>query len=122
MDTSRGYGRPRGGVNAIKRASIRPSRRTSLISKSSASPCPASLSATPASRSPPSISRSRATYIGSYYEISAAFGEFRVEMRVCAHEEIDSYDATRVMDLIYKCVLSRFEALFVQPIFPLKVT
>lgn len=31
------YGRPRGGVNAIKRASIRPSRRTSLISKSSAS-------------------------------------------------------------------------------------
>lgn len=31
------YGRPRGGVNAIKRASIRPSRRTSLISESSAS-------------------------------------------------------------------------------------
>jgi hypothetical protein len=31
---TRRYGRPRGGVNAIKRASIRPSRRTSLISQS----------------------------------------------------------------------------------------
>lgn len=81
---TRRYGRPRGGVNAIKKASIRPSRRTSLISQSLSSPLVSHLPLLLSSRAPlillfvrpldPEVRGQTGTYVKSYYEISVNTG------------------------------------------------
>lgn len=81
---TRRYGRPRGGVNAIKKASIRPSRRTSLISQSLSSPLVSHLLLLLSPRAPlilllvrpldPEVRGQTGTYVKSYYEISVNTG------------------------------------------------
>lgn len=95
---SRGYGRPRGGVNAIKRASIRPSRRTSLISKSSASPCPAPPSSLPAATPAFPVPAIDFAKQGNVHRVLLRDqrGKFRLEMRVnvYAHECVEKSTLT----------------------------
>lgn len=95
---TRRYGRPRGGVNAIKKASIRPSRRTSLISQSLSSPLVSHLLLLLSPRAPlillfvrpldPEVRGQTGTYVKSYYEISVNTGvrDLRAYSRICVEK------------------------------------